>query len=373
LKKKKRENHIENKTEKKKNLISYSKRDVLVITISNNGNSLKSEVEIILENLTFKNAMQNQAERQRIPQNNQPQQPPNLKPLFDWSVKSFAKYGFDGSVFGEIFDGIKAHSMDAQFISAVEISIINLLTLPESDKNFLNVLYMGLYIPHSDLHDWNKLSEVVAKHFTKIERINLDSLTLKSLISNFHTFFNDLVRDSYDIYSDSIRTAVKTAQFLYELNNPKKISISEYYSHTLSDKITMEEEFEMYTDTEDEYDFCFIQEAPFLMDITLKQKYFELVSESFQQNSTRKSIVKIRRSEAFNHSVKQVVDHQNIKDYFKFPLQIEFIDEQGIDLGGLVRDFFRLLSNKIFVLPSKFFKQIRSFYWFDSSNKMPNL
>ncbi|EGR34689.1 ubiquitin hect domain family protein, partial [Ichthyophthirius multifiliis] len=98
----------------------------------------------------------------------------------------------------------------------------------------------------------------------------------------------------------------------------------------------------------DPFEIVFKQ-APHIIDFENKKNYFklEIINLRNQNNAhIKRKKIKVKRSQIFEDSFQQI--HNLKSEELKHKFVIEFEGEEGIDAGGLLREWFTLLSKAIF-------------------------
>lgn len=88
-------------------------------------------------------------------------------------------------------------------------------------------------------------------------------------------------------------------------------------------------------------------------------------------------VLKISRKDVLSESLKKIVQLSKLegKDLLKLPLKIEFLNEPGIDIGGVRNEYFSLIMKELFNPQFAMFKfnEDVQLYWFNGSTFEPNI
>jgi len=82
------------------------------------------------------------------------------------------------------------------------------------------------------------------------------------------------------------------------------------------------------------------------VDFENKKKFFKLELEHIQLGSYPRTSLKIRREDIFMNSF-DIISALTVSE-LRGKFTIEFVNEEGVDAGGILREWFLLLSKEIF-------------------------
>ncbi|CAG8554900.1 10133_t:CDS:10 [Paraglomus brasilianum] len=168
-----------------------------------------------------------------------------------------------------------------------------------------------------------------------------------------------------------IGSAARVMALLFAANKQhSKISLSEFYN-AMVDCIDFIVDYDNWEQRTGKFAFC---QYPFLismggkmqimefdakrqMDIKAKEAFFTILFE--KRLTTPQLILRVRRDYLIEDSLNQLASHEMD---IKKSLRIEFIDEDGVDAGGLRKEWFLLLVRELFD------PQYGMFTWDEDSN-----
>lgn len=175
--------------------------------------------------------------------------------------------------------------------------------------------------------------------------------------------------NEYEPSEDSIVTTyVIFLALLYQINelfgknSPDYIETPEWYNESLSDSVDIKSDYVKFLFERSGFSFC---RFAFVLSVELKSTLFRVESLLEQRrnvnlldvlNRTPFVSVKVRRSNVVEDSIAQIEAH-NARD-FKKELRVTFDGEDGIDMGGVKKEWFSLLLSRLVTSPdSNLFKE----------------
>lgn len=195
------------------------------------------------------------------------------------------------------------------------------------------------------------LSKLSDKRF---KEIHLD-------LQNFIALYLITTDDDFDINSDKYIIAVtKIIGIIYELNKKRKLlTYDQFYSESINQKIDI---YENYKNWKKKSGFTFCN-YPFLLDTEVKSKIL-LTETKFEQYRKRGDVlqwmnylfqgytspileIKVDRNDLIYSSLSALAIYQSPYDLQK-ELRVEFIGEDGVDEGGVQKEWFQLLVKELF-------------------------
>lgn len=180
---------------------------------------------------------------------------------------------------------------------------------------------------------------------------------------------NDSVMNKYEPSEDSIVTTyVVFLSLLYHVNelfgkgSPDYIKTQEWYNESLSDSVDIKGDYVKFLFERSGFSFC---RFAFVLSVELKSTLFRVESVIQQRRSVNFMdiinrapyvAVKVRRSNIVEDSITQVEAH-NAND-FKKELRVSFDGEDGVDMGGVKKEWFSILLSRLVTSPeSSLFKE----------------
>ncbi|KAK9768573.1 hypothetical protein K7432_000714 [Basidiobolus ranarum] len=157
--------------------------------------------------------------------------------------------------------------------------------------------------------------------------------------------------------NEAVMKATKCLEVLYVLNEEKHfVSFTEFYNDAINEQIEIKEDFPRYK-TKDGFSFCnyaFILNPATKSDIlkveSMVQMRHELQDAFFRAlfigvNSPY-LVLEIRRSHIIRDALFQL-ESKDAKD-LKKQLRVQFVGEEGVDEGGVQKEFFQLVVSEMF-------------------------
>ncbi|CEG67733.1 hypothetical protein RMATCC62417_04122 [Rhizopus microsporus] len=160
------------------------------------------------------------------------------------------------------------------------------------------------------------------------------------------------------VYPDvSVIDATKCIAVLYSLNEQQRlVSYTEFYNETVNEQIEIKEDFPNYKDKKG-FSFC---DYPFLLNPAVKADVLKVESvyqmrhelqdaffrALFQGVNSPYLVLEIRRDYIIADTLLQL-EEKSIHD-LKKQLRVQFVGEEGVDEGGVQKEFFQLIVREIF-------------------------
>ncbi|CAO3628009.1 unnamed protein product [Mucor hiemalis] len=158
--------------------------------------------------------------------------------------------------------------------------------------------------------------------------------------------------------SDSVVIdATKCIAALYRLNNERKyVSYVEFYNDAVNEQLEIKEDFPNFKDKKG-FSFC---DYPFMLNPAVKadvlkvESVFQMRHELqdaffralFQGVNSPYLVLEIRRDHIISDTLLQL-EEKSIHD-LKKQLRVQFLGEEGVDEGGVQKEFFQLIVREIF-------------------------
>eukprot|EP01080_Neovahlkampfia_damariscottae_P008214 gene8214-39_t len=195
---------------------------------------------------------------------------------------------------------------------------------------------------------------------------NLDSDRFLRLINVFHQYIT--IQLYYIGYIDEkIAYATRIIGLLNKANDirekPKKIKFDKFYNDAVNNIVDLEQDYERWVKSREEKlvgfkNFAFCNYA-FILDANSKSKILEIDANFQQSESLRQAffsialfqvptslylVLKVKRDNLVETTLNELVMKTND---FKKPLRVKFIGEEGVDEGGVRKEFFQLLIKEL--------------------------
>ncbi|KAH7441352.1 hypothetical protein KP509_03G034500 [Ceratopteris richardii] len=183
-----------------------------------------------------------------------------------------------------------------------------------------------------------------------------------------------------------VAAALKTLWYLYEANKMEPhLLYSEFYSKEISESVDLLEEYLKWSHAKYDKDlntlvsFC---QVPFILSPQAKSKILQVEAEMIKNQVVQASILQHLSGNLFafpflvlrvrrDHLIQDTLVQLNVEriDYLK-PLKVIFEGEEGIDQGGVTKEFFQLLCRELFNVDYGMFtyeEETRNF-WFNPNS-----
>ncbi|XP_057857304.1 uncharacterized protein LOC131066540 isoform X2 [Cryptomeria japonica] len=165
-------------------------------------------------------------------------------------------------------------------------------------------------------------------------------------------------KDALDVREEiprDIASAVKVLSILNEANNLENlIPFKEFYNHAVCDNTSLkiwQGEFRKWVTNEKETKLISLCQVPFLLSPKAKSQ-----------------ILKVRRSDLIADTLRQLSSLP--KNEYKKPLKVIFEGEEGVDEGGVTKEFFQILVRDLFHVDYgmfTYYEDTRNF-WFNPNS-----
>ena len=171
----------------------------------------------------------------------------------------------------------------------------------------------------------------------------------------------DVDPDAYEPNDDAMVTSyVVLLALLHHVNDlfgpdsPDYIATAEWYNESLSDNIKIVEDYARFMFERSGFSFC---RFAFILSVELKAEIFHVESVLAQRHAGRLGLftgapyasIKVRRANIVEDSIAQVEAHQ--AQDFRKELRVSFVGEDGIDMGGVKKEWFSLLLARLVSSP----------------------
>jgi len=205
----------------------------------------------------------------------------------------------------------------------------------------------------------------------------------RETIVAFQQFITIYVNE-YRCIDDHVASATKVLGILWgtnQLANPKLVSFKEFYNDAINELVDFTEDFARWKDTQRcSFSFC---AHPYVLDPGTKSKLLQLDANNQMRSQIRGAlfrsifggsecpylILKVRREHLIRDTLLQISACQHQQEDLKKPLKVIFKGEEGIDEGGVQKEFFQLIVRQMFDLNYGMFtydEETRCF-WFSST------
>lgn len=167
--------------------------------------------------------------------------------------------------------------------------------------------------------------------------------------------------DDWNPHDDPMAIAATVAIGTVNRQNEKRsfLSFQDFYSQFINEKLDITEDFKRHYFTDRPHGFYFIS-TPYILNPEIKSNLLQIESSVSQQLTAREVffqafmnnqqespylVVRVRRERLIPTSIDALrVESSELKKMLK----VKFVDEEGIDEGGVKKEWFQLLVKEIF-------------------------
>ena len=185
---------------------------------------------------------------------------------------------------------------------------------------------------------------------------------LRDAIVAFQQFITIYVNE-YRCIDDHVASATKVLGILWRSNrDSKRVCYKEFYNDAINELVDFTEDFSRWKDTQRcSFSFC---AHPFVLDPGTKSKLLQLDANNQMRSQIRGAlfrsifggnecpylILRVRRENLIRDTLLQISALHNQQEDLKKPLKVIFKGEEGIDEGGVQKEFFQLIVRQMFDL-----------------------
>lgn len=194
------------------------------------------------------------------------------------------------------------------------------------------------------------------------------------LIATVQQFITLLVFENHG--NDKVEGGVQILQLLYKVNEKSQfVDQGSFYNDAVNREDFILEDFKRWMDSSS-FSFC---NYPFVYDTTSKSKIMQWESNIQMRNEFQGAllrsillertcpylVLRVRREDLIRETILQI---QFQAEDLKKPLKVQFIGEEGIDEGGVQKEFFQLLVRDIFdpKYGMFYYNKDTRLFWFNS-------
>eukprot|EP01112_Ceratiomyxa_fruticulosa_P021097 TRINITY_DN7344_c0_g3_i1.p1 TRINITY_DN7344_c0_g3~~TRINITY_DN7344_c0_g3_i1.p1 ORF type:complete len:862 (-),score=233.51 TRINITY_DN7344_c0_g3_i1:347-2932(-) len=316
--------------------------------------------------------------------------------------KPLSFYGLDVSAVREVYallnaidqENVKNALMNATAILAATSRRVHNFSTPESLRYFIIVLENPLlcdpdyyknvltpilqsfaFIPPSSL---DIISNWMKDSYTKDEFRSLLGLVQQYITLSILTPANPPVLNR----EPGVIAATKFLSLLHDVNESREfVPYTEFYNEVVNEKIELIDDFTNWK-TDKGFSFC---NYPFILDPGYKAKVLNIESLVRQRQERDEAlrgffmgnfvppvlVFKVHRSRLIPDTLSAIqrVDHEDLAK----ELKVQFIGEEGVDQGGVQKEFFQLIVREIFDPKYGMFTLTHETdppqYWFNSASQ----
>lgn len=176
----------------------------------------------------------------------------------------------------------------------------------------------------------------------------------------------------------SLVNATKVLELLHPINERfRHVPYTEFYNEMINENIELKEDYVNWKQ-EEGFSFC---HYPFILDPGVKSKVLQIESYMQMQQQRRNAfnlmlltgqgtapylVFRVRRNYLIRDTITQISLHP---EDLRKELKVQFVGEEGIDQGGVQKEFFQLIVRSIFDPAYGMFVQTKeNLYWFNSNS-----
>lgn len=189
--------------------------------------------------------------------------------------------------------------------------------------------------------------------------------------ATYNEFYNDAVNLEVDVMQDYLRSVIYWKKRRAATRAARRIDCEEQQQRQLSGLENGTEEREVDQNIADrkgecmperqlsEMSFC---DFPFVLDAASKSKVLQIDSDLEQRARAQDAVLsrslmngvvspylvlKVRRANIVEDAMQQIVHLSTSAETLKKPLKVKFVGEEGIDEGGVQKEFFQILIRQL--------------------------
>lgn len=226
--------------------------------------------------------------------------------------------------------------------------------------------------------------------------LKVDIKHFKIMASSLSACLSELARRSSSYYSSDAQLAVFAIEMFYRAAiRDGKLEYSFFYQDGLSSQYDFSIEYNSFMNQSEpsrQTTFSYSIRAPWLLSAVAKtslvQRFFaskmadfiNLVAQSNNDQNATHFVLTINRNDVLGSTVQNLISYgyipdehgniQNTKNRYVFhkKLKVVFQGEQGVDAGGVQREYFELIIKELFK-NGKLFINKGMFFWFNKNAK----
>eukprot|EP01135_Chromosphaera_perkinsii_P003479 Nk52_evm5s245 gene=Nk52_evmTU5s245 len=162
-------------------------------------------------------------------------------------------------------------------------------------------------------------------------------------------------------HDEPIQNATRCLGILYKANQKKTptiISYQEFHNDAINEQIELKEDYPLWK-TGDGFSFC---NYPFILDTATKGSVLRVENQVKQRQELQEAFfrsifggphnpyltLKVRRNYIIQDALAQISRKSENSSELKKQLRVQFVGEEGVDEGGVQKEFFQLIVREIF-------------------------
>ena len=235
----------------------------------------------------------------------------------------------------------------------------------------LRFLYIALLMPPpKELINREPLALVLSliKKLRAEEKIKLwisaaSPSTIKAIINNVNGLLSCYIKKG-KTYGNDTSDVLDLIQIIYQADiRSQAFNYQDFYNPSLNN-LSVTTDMEEY-DSKRNDRWSYSKRAPYLLSLDWKNAFVvSKVEANRLGNSFRFTVDRRNIFGSFYSIVNQLK-----KDFFRYPIVVSFLNEPGIDQGGLKREFFELIVNQVIDPAENLVISSNGLCWFNPKNK----
>jgi len=236
---------------------------------------------------------------------------------------------------------------------------------------------------------WGQLINVIKK--LKVRELLIQWISrfpakyIKRIIRSLNSYLSETTRHT-GMYGVNARDTCQIIEIIwFAATRSQTLSFTDFYNEELCSRIEIDKELKSFNAPNDEW--CYIKDAPFVLTAAKKTKFIQqrassIMTKFFVDACASARVfegghpvinpndvyltLKVKRNCILSSSIEAIEGIKNPHDMQK-QLRVIFDGEPGVDEGGVQREFFQLVVQKLVSPDLSVFKQTRDFYWFNEN------
>lgn len=305
-------------------------------------------------------------------------------PMINWEEHT----SFTGQLSKCLSQGLLKEDLFVSIINEFELTNYHKLYLPRASILLISIIghlkfHMLTISALCSLIASNKwMNEQLSNWFDSFESSQIEPIVNKLQESLSHKFLNlDPTKGFEDMLS-----LLKVLDLVWQSNNRRqRLSYKLFYNPVINKNISIQKEYRKWKQTYEEkkklhpnQKFSFV-DYPWIIDCgnkikLLQQENYDLIEKELSQYLVISILsggfvspyldLEVNRDSLVEDTLQQI-DMKGIN--LKKPLKIKFIGEEGVDEGGVKKEFFQIIVKKFFESDYEMFvyKEAQRVYWFN--------
>jgi hypothetical protein len=264
----------------------------------------------------------------------------------------------------------------------------------------MRFLVIGLLLPSVSVRReifecWRNLIDVIARlnaYQVLAQWLSvIETSQLRSILISVKEFLTQQIVEVKKMYSPLVIKAVRVVEALwFASTRTRRLAFDEFYHDAVNRHIDIRIEHQLYGDQSTRW--CYTKNAPWLLNADTKTNFLRVNSRDLMHQQQWRAVTAARefvgsmpivtpldifliivvgRDSILLDTFQAIAQLKHPEMELKKPLKVAFKNEPGVDEGGVQREFFQLLVDKLFDPDPEFFIANGQFYWFNSEAHDP--